>query len=199
MQRTRTTFLILAVMLCIGAIGYGAYALRSTVRVSGGGTDAYVPASGFASADASTTVALVAGPRAVPAGSQEYRNDQYYFSLLYPNMLTVKSYDEGGGASTVTFQDVASAQGLQIFIVPYTAPQVSVARFRQDEPSGVLQSPLAVTVGGVPATSFYSTDAALGDTAEVWLIYKGYLYEVTAPKSEAQWLSQILSTWEFTQ
>ena len=54
-----------------------------------------------------------------------------------------------------------------------------------------------VTIDGATATSFYSTNALLGETAEVWFIRGGYLFEVTSPKSEAAWLSQIMSTWQF--
>jgi len=136
-------------------------------------------------------------PRTAPAGTAEYRNTTYRFSLFYPDTLSVKEFDEGGGASTITFQNVSTVQGFQIFVVPYSAPQVSTARFKEDEPSGVMQQPLDVTIGGVFATSFYSTDANLGDTAEIWFIHGGYLFEVTAPKSLAPWFSQIMQTWEF--
>ena len=191
-------------IVCVLGLVYYIYAHVSVPSQQQGATttqslpDDLMPASGFDSATASSTsVVINDAPRTAPEGMLEYRNPTYHVSLFYPANLTVKTYDEGKGASTITFQNVATAQGFQMFIVPYAAAQISKARFMQDEPSGVMQSPLNVAIGGAPATSFYSTNALLGDTAEIWFIYGGYLYEVTAPKSEAAWFSGIMNTWQF--
>ena len=69
------------------------------------------------------------------------------------------------------------------------------ARFKQDEPSGVRNDLQDVSIDGAIGASFYSTTATLGDTAEIWFIHGGYLYEVTTLKPLASWLSTILSTW----
>jgi hypothetical protein len=189
---------------CVLVLSYFIYAhfsassLPQPISSSPAPTNEVVPAPGFTSGGAtSTEVAANDTPRTPPAGTLEYRNPTYRFSLFYPDTLSVKEFDEGGGASTITFQNVSTVQGFQIFVVPYGAPQVSTARFKEDEPSGVMQQPLDVTIGGVSATSFYSTDANLGDTAEIWFIQGGYLFEVTAPKSLAPWFSQIMQAWEF--
>jgi hypothetical protein len=166
---------------------------------TGQGTGAIeMPAPGFAAASGSTTGAGPLKPaRTPPAGHAEYRNERYRFALFYPSNLSVKSFDEGGGASTIALQDVGRAEGFQIFVVPYEEAQVSEARFRRDVPSGVREGLLGITIGGAAATSFYSANALLGDTAEIWFIYGGYLFEVTAPKSQAVWLSGIMATWQF--
>ena len=54
-----------------------------------------------------------------------------------------------------------------------------------------------VMIDGATAASFYSTDTALGETAEIWFIHGGYLFEVTTLKPLAAWLSEIMSTWQF--
>jgi hypothetical protein len=135
--------------------------------------------------------------RAAPAGQRELYDERYRFSLFHPGNLSIKSYDEGGGATTIALQDVKAGEGFQVFIVPYKEAQVSEARFRRDAPSGVRNNPKDVTIGGATATSFYSANAMLGDTAEIWFIHGGYLFEVTAPKSQAAWLSEIMQTWQF--
>jgi hypothetical protein len=89
-----------------------------------------------------------------PAAQKEYRNEHYRFALFYPAELSVKAYDEGGGATTITLQNPADAKGFQIFIVPYGSGQVSEARFKQDEPSGVMLQPKDVTIDGATATFF---------------------------------------------
>lgn len=136
-------------------------------------------------------------PRAAPSGMREYRNTAYRISLFYPDDLSVKNYDEGKGAATITFQNPATAKGFQVFIVPYDLKKISRERFAQDVPSGVIQGVMKVTVGGVSATSFYSSNAILGETAEIWFIRGGYLYEFTAPKSDAVWFSEIMNTLNF--
>jgi len=189
---------------CIVALAYFAYShFFATTVVSDNTVTSTVqditPAPGFAAVSTATPVLdpNADAPRTLPSGMQEYRNATYHLSLFYPNDLSVKTYDEGAGASTVTFQDVSTAQGFQMFIVPYSQQQISTARFQEDEPSGVMQSPLNIKIDGIAATSFYSTNAALGDTAEIWFLRGGYLYEVTAPKSEAAWFSEIMNTWQF--
>ena len=54
-----------------------------------------------------------------------------------------------------------------------------------------------VTVDGVGARSFYSTNAAMGGTYEVWVINDGFLYEIVTHDLFAPWLDTILQTWQF--
>lgn len=143
------------------------------------------------------TPAALKPARTAPAGYTEYRNLQYRFALFYPSNFSVKVYDEGGGASTVTFQNTATAQGFQIFIVPYGGAQVSESQFKKDEPSGVMQEPTNVTVDGTFGTMFFGSQPPLGDTREVWFIKNGYLFEVSAPKSLDSWLQGIMGSFEF--
>ncbi|MDE2021954.1 MAG: hypothetical protein KGI71_03535, partial [Patescibacteria group bacterium] len=126
-----------------------------------------------------------------------YVNTHYGFSLSYPKDLKVSEFDEGDDARTITFQNTAEVRGFQIFIVPYQGEQVSAARFRSDEPSGVMEQPANILVGGTKATMFFSTDATLGEIIEVWFIKNGYLFEITAPKPLGTWLARSIQTWEF--
>ena len=128
---------------------------------------------------------------------REYRSAAYHFSLFYPQELKVEERSEGGGASTITFQNVEKGEGFQIFIVPYSEPQVSEQRFKQDVPSGVRKSLTNITVDGATAAAFYSADAALGETREVWFVRGGFLYEVTTLKPLDAWLDGIMRTWKF--
>ncbi len=131
------------------------------------------------------------------ADCQEYRSERYRFSLFHPNQQKVKEYDEGSGARTIVFENTDGARGFQIFIVPYNLPQVTPERFKKDVPSGVRTDELAITVDGVLGDAFYSKDMFLGDTREVWFIHNGYLYEVTAPKSQDNMLGAIMLSWKF--
>src|SRR3990167_4223984 len=84
----------------------------------------------------------------IPAGYKKYQSAKYGFSILYPEILAQKEIDEGGNASTITFQNPAEGKGFQIFVVPYEGEQVSEERFRQDIPSGVRENIEAVIVDG---------------------------------------------------
>lgn len=181
----------LAYLLSAAAIAAGAYYFVYKGGLVGPG------ALPLGAGQATSTVAAAAESRMVPAGAREYRSAAYHFSVLYPENLAVTDYDEGVGAATVSFQNAASSQGFQVFIVPYSEPQVTAERFMRDVPSGVKEGTLNISIGGVPAVSFYSKDTALGDTAEIWFIYADHLYEVTAPKPLAGWLSSIMATWQF--
>ncbi|MBI3627358.1 MAG: hypothetical protein HY220_01225 [Candidatus Sungbacteria bacterium] len=135
--------------------------------------------------------------RQAPAGYTEYYNTRYRFSLFYPDDLQANEHDEGGGASTITFQNPDTAHGFQIFIAPYAKAQVSEERFKQDEPSGVRKGLQNVAIDGATGASFYSKDPALGETAELWFVHGGYLFEVTTLKPLGSWLGGIMQSWKF--
>ena len=133
----------------------------------------------------------------IPAGYKKYQNAKYGFSILYPETLAQKEIDEGGNASTITFQNPAEGKGFQIFVVPYSGGQISEERFRSDVPSGVRKNIEEVTVDGAKGAAFYSMDAFLGETREVWFIKNGYLFEVTTLKALEADLLEVLRTWKF--
>ncbi len=187
MSRRAPLWIGLVVVAALGAAYYIYTQGANTVQPQGA-------AAGTASA---AEAPLLKPHRVAPQGKKEYYNERYRFSFFYPSNLTAKEYDEGGGAMTFIFQDAEAAQGLQIFVVPYSAPQVSAERFKQDVPSGVRQGAQDVDIDGATATSFYSTNTALGETAEVWFIHDGYLFEVTTLKPLAPWFAQIMVTWWF--
>ena len=176
------------------AAGIGAYyifanPITSTTATTSGAasSSAYVPPPAYV-------------PRTPPAGFDEYHNLTYHLSLFYPNTLTVKEYAQAGTAMTVTFEATdGSNDGFQIFIVPYGESQITPDRLKQDIPSGVIEQQTNIVIDGKPAIMFYSTNATLGDTREVWFINHGFLYEVTTYKQLDTWLASIMQTWQFIQ
>lgn len=135
--------------------------------------------------------------RTPPAGQKEYYNAQYRFSLFYPDNLHMEGRSEGEGAMTVIFQNPDTAQGFQIFIAPYGEAQVTEEQFKKDEPSGVRKDMRDISIDGTTGASFYSTNLALGGTAEIWFVHGGYLYEVTTLKPLGSWLESIMQSWNF--
>ena len=137
--------------------------------------------------------------RTAPQGMQEYNDGQYKFSLLYLESLQVSSVDEGGGASTITFQNPTAGQGFQVFVVPFFESQISDERFLRDIPTGVRDNAEDITVDGAQGVAFYSKDIMLGDTREVWFIKNNYLYEVTTLRPLEADLLEVLKTWTFLE
>lgn len=138
-----------------------------------------------------------AGPRTPPAGYREYRNAAYHVSLFHPEALIPTEYHERGGALTVTFEGGDDEPFFQLFILPYAQTQITPERLKYDIPSGVVREQTPVVIDGTSATMFYSTNAILGATREVWFIRNGYLYEVTTTKDQDAWLSTVMATWKF--
>jgi hypothetical protein len=126
-----------------------------------------------------------------------YKNEKYHFSVMLPQSQSAKVFDEGQGATTITFQNISTGYGFQIYIVPYSGTQITNARFKLDEPSGVRTNVSTMVIDGATAAAFDSTNQFLGETHEVWFVRGGYLYEVTTLKPLDSWLTQILTTWKF--
>jgi hypothetical protein len=118
--------------------------------------------------------------------------------LYYPDDLTVSEQPGEDGSMVVLFLDQTTAQGFDIFIAPYDQPKITQATFLMDEPSGVMNDPQNITIDGVPATEFFSTNSVMGASREIWFLHGGFLYEVTAPQPLDSWLLQIMETWQFT-
>ena len=135
-------------------------------------------------------------PRNITRGYNEYLNTDYKFSVFYPQDFQFDQRDEGNGAKSIAFEDAEGKKGFQIFVVPYSET-ITTERFKQDEPSGVLQEPVNTLVDGVQATAFYGQVPDLGDTREIWFIRGGFLYEVATYKELEPWLAEIMSTWKF--
>ncbi|MEK7133591.1 MAG: hypothetical protein AAB804_00810 [Patescibacteria group bacterium] len=187
---------VIGILIALG-VGTAFFTRNSMRRGDGDGAITSNASSGAQAIAQPNGQTPLRAPREAPAGQKEYRDEHYRFALFYPDDLTVKMYDEGGGASTITFQNPTAAHGFQIFVVPYAGTQISNAQFKKDVPSGVRRGAKDATIDGVLATSFYSSNALLGETAEAWFIKGGYLFEVTTLKPLDTWLANIMQSWIF--
>ena len=113
-MRRSTLFIVTGILLvaAAGAVYLFAGRFLDNVAVFGGNPQA-------------TTSESVTTLRTPPLGYVEYHHNQYRFSFFYPQGLAVSTYDEGGGAATISFQNVQKGEGLQIFVVPYGSTTVS--------------------------------------------------------------------------
>jgi len=132
-----------------------------------------------------------------PAGYVQYRNTKYGFSFYHLPDGKITEYDEGSGAETVVLENLQKVRGMQVFIVPYDRPLITQERFNEDEPSGVRINVQDASLDGVRAVTFNSTDIALGETREIWVIRNGYLYEITTFSGVGEWFTPIIQSWRW--
>ena len=192
----RTTFIIVG--LAFITLAAAAFFYFHPFLPVGSGQIATTTAPLVASTSVAASKPSASLPPTIPAGYKEYRNEQYHFSVYYPPTSgPPKEYPDRGAALTVSFQGAAGQPGFQIYIAPINGTQITPERFKLDAPSGVMKNPVDTSVDGVVAQSFYGHDAQIGDTREIWFIYKGFLYEITTYKELAPWLATIMQTWKF--
>ena len=194
---SKRTFLFLAIPLLAVAVAGAAFAYqkyRSTADQSELAQARYTAYAAFVPSQAT-----LSNPRTPPAGQQEYHNLTYGFSLFYPDDLSLatKYGADNPGGVTLGFDDPTGDKGFQIYITPYSGTEISRVEFVADDPSRVMLLPTDIYIDGVKATMFFSPDAVLGPTREVWFIRGGYLFEVTTYKDQDQWLAAIMSTWQW--
>lgn len=186
-MQQRHAILIAVLLLAAGTTTYFAY------RPDG---MAEKPSPTLASTTSSVPKAPpLAAPRTPPLGYKEFRNEFYRFQILYPQDLSVTLTKEKGSAATITFDGPGDQNDFEMFVVPYGRPQITEERFKLDQPSGVMNEPRDIEIGGVAARFFYGQNAAMGDTAEIWFINKGFLYEVVTYKNNGHWLLREMQGW----
>lgn len=138
--------------------------------------------------------------RDVPPGFVEYARQNYHFSILLPETVTIK--EQGGTGDEplmLVVQDPSSGYGFQIYAFPYNLPTITQERFKIDEPSGVVKNQKDVRVAGAKGTMFESTAPVVGALREIWFINNGIMYEVTTALKFDDWIRPIMGTWQFIE
>lgn len=141
---------------------------------------------------------------------QVYTNSKYSFSFKYPKGFTVTNFQEGEYGETILVNKQGSKDSFQIFISPFDEPgPLTKERILADVPDMKIENPeQRLLKNGVPGLIFFSEEASLGKTREVWFIYpvrssdsngayNGYLYQISTLAELDKWLAEILSTWKF--
>jgi hypothetical protein len=135
-----------------------------------------------------------------------FADSQYGFSFQYPKDFTATKFREGEDGDTVLVQQKAPSTGsgqagFQVFILPFDEPgPLTKERVLQDLPDMIVKNAEnRVLKNGIPALIFFSEEASLGETREIWFINNGYLYQITATKEIDSLVAQIIGTWKFEQ
>jgi len=141
-----------------------------------------------------------------------YTDSQYKFSFQYPKDFTATKFSDQEDTSTILVQYREQSEqvstninkypdnsGFQIFIALFDeSGPITKERVLQDLPDLTIKNAeQRVLKNGAPALIFFSEEASLGETREIWFINNGYLYQITATKEIDSLVAAILETWRF--
>ncbi len=155
---------------------------------------------GGASADAPPKIFPNTIPEAEQSGlnlPQTFRHSGLKFSFSYPNGFAVTNLASPEGGETIVVQNTKRNAGFQIHLEPYDDPdtEITAARLARDIPEMVVKEPQEVTIGsGGKGLAWIASDTG---TREVWFIFGGTLYQLTAPVENDTLLRKVLNTWKF--
>ena len=127
-----------------------------------------------------------------------YKHTVYPFAFTYPKGTTVEASIVDSG-TMILVTDAVHDHIFQVYIqeVGETSLDITEARIRQDIPGITIRDVQTVEVGtGARGTAFISTDD-VGEKREVWFVFKGVLYQLSAPLTSDDFMRSILNTWQF--
>lgn len=127
-----------------------------------------------------------------------YENHAYGIRFRHPSALNISEMDEAGGYVILA---EGGSWSFQIFILPWDEGDgvITPERIRRDLPSLPIENPQVVNLqGGKQGLIFESKSEGLA-TREVWIVDRGYLYQITAPLAFDAMLGAIMTTFEFVQ
>ena len=117
----------------------------------------------------------------------EYRNDRWHYSLAVPADMTVSEHEREGGGFTVQFMDATGDKELIISAWPYT--QLDLTLGCEGTASATSDQPDHLEIVKVLRDGVF----------KVVFTKNGRLYVVTTLPEYEAWLTDILTTWKFTE
>lgn len=137
----------------------------------------------------------------VPALVDNYRNDEFRFSLRMPEGFTASTLpaDDGGGKSVIMQDSVGN--GIQIYVTPETgdARVLTADDVRAAIPDMQITDVQDVEIGDdYRGVAFLSDNEAFGGASrEVWFYFRGTLYQISTYARLDPLLKAMFGTWKF--
>lgn len=117
------------------------------------------------------------------------------FSFRYPEKLELSKSQDGGGEIIAVENDKF---GFQIFVLPFNEPgPITTERILKDLPNMKISNPAEADLGGAESLVLYGHIEGLGETFEVWVIYKDKLYQIMTSRVQEKALLEVLYTWKW--
>src|SRR3989338_945017 len=128
---------------------------------------------------------------------QTYTHAEIGFSFDYPEGYNIGEFSDGlDGEQQLLVQK--DSVGFQLKITPFEEDvTLTEERIEEDVPDIVINEPIQIKVGEAIALAFLSESESLGQTREVWWVYRGYLYQITTYTEFDETMVKILETWRF--
>jgi hypothetical protein len=134
-------------------------------------------------------VAYANGASAEPATSieyAEYRNDRWHYSLAVPSNMIVSEHEREGGGHTTQFMDAAGDKELLISAWPYS--QLDLTLRREGTASNTADQSDHLEI----------VDVVRDGQFTVLFQKNGVRYSVITLSEDEAWLTDLLTTWSFT-
>src|SRR3989344_1204013 len=131
---------------------------------------------------------------------EEYRNEQYGFSLTMPEGFKARIMSTSVEGETILLED-QTGNGIQIMITPIDEdiPTLTKNRIQQDIPDMQISDEQVVEVGSSrTGLAFRSDNEAFGGASrEVWFVFRGNLYQISTYDRLDPLLKAVFQTWQF--
>jgi len=121
----------------------------------------------------------------------------YRFSFNYPEGWSAESFlEEEGEAVLVQSQNEES--GIAVFVYPFDeAGPLTKKRILRDVPDMKMENETTLKIVGLDALGFDNNQREFGPTKEVWFVYNGFLYEISAALGSGEVLYMMVESWKF--
>ena len=140
---------------------------------------------------------IFAEPVTYSALKQEYTSITQNFSFKYSDGFKVSSAPVAGGGEVTTVENTKGS-GFQVFSIAWDeSDPITPERIWQDMPDADVLEPKNAKLDGEEALVFYGYDEDMGETFEVWAVYKGKLYQISGPKMAEKLVTETLETWDW--
>lgn len=127
-----------------------------------------------------------------------YTDIDYNFSFSYPGTYTASAFSDIEDTKTILLGSFASKSGAQVFISPFDEDIVlTTERIKKEMPDLVVLEPKSIPLGGITGVSFRSTNTLNTESYELWLVYRGKLYQVSAPVVNKDLFDAIITKWQW--
>lgn len=135
-----------------------------------------------------------------PSQAMIFTNQNPNFSFSYPAGFSVTRLNDPVAGENIVFQNAGRDVGFQIHFEPYDEDAdttITVDRLARDLPEMKVKDAREVWIGNGAAARGLSWIAEDTGTREVWFIFGGTLYQISAPLKSDAFLWESLSTWIF--
>jgi len=128
---------------------------------------------------------------------ERYTSPSGDFSFSSISDFTVSRITEDERGETLLFKGGSERESFQIFISPFdSGEEITAQKIKNDIPEIDLRGPQAISIDGVVAIAFLSSEGSL-ETREIWFARSGKLYQISTYTDFDVQMAEILEGWKW--